>query len=159
METLHYLLYGFSVALQPMNLFYCFVGVLAGTLVGVLPAIGPLAAVALLLPTTYHLSPVGAIIMLAGINYGAMYGGSTTSILINVPGETASVVTCFDGYPLALQGRAGAALGMAAFASFVAGSISIVGLMLFAPVLGRAAVRFAAPEYFALMTMSLTLVT
>jgi len=159
METFNFLLHGFSVALQPINLFYCFVGVLAGTLVGVLPAIGPVAAVALLLPTTFHLNPTGAIIMLAGVNYGAQYGGSTTSILINVPGETSSVVTTFDGHPMALQGRAGAALGMAAFGSFIAGTISIVGLMFFAPVLGRAAVSFSAPEYFALMIMSLTMVT
>jgi len=158
METLHYLLHGFSVALQPVNLFYCFIGTLAGTLVGVLPAIGPVAAVALLLPTAYTLDPIGAIIMLAGIYYGAQYGGSTTSILINVPGESSAVVTCLDGYPMALKGRAGPALGIAAFGSYIAGSLSIVGLMLFAPVLGRLALRFGYPEYFTLMMMSLIIV-
>jgi putative tricarboxylic transport membrane protein len=159
METLQYFLYGFSVALQPINLFYCFLGVLAGSFVGVLPAIGPVAAVALLLPTTYHLNPISAIIMLVGVNYGAMYGGSTTAILLNVPGETASVVTCLDGHPMALQGRAGPALGIAAFGSFIAGSLGVVGLMFFAPVLGRAALRLGPPEYFALMIMSLTMVS
>ena len=159
MEAFGHLMHGFAVALQPSYLFFCFVGVLAGTLVGVLPAIGPVAAVALLLPATYHLDPISAIIMLAGINYGAMYGGSTTSILVNVPGESSSVVTCFDGYPMALQGRAGPALGIAAFGSFIAGTLSIFGLMLFAPVLGRAALRFSSPEYFSLMVMSLMLVT
>ncbi|OGP59475.1 MAG: transporter [Deltaproteobacteria bacterium RBG_13_52_11b] len=159
MEAFGHLMHGFAVALQPNHLFFCFVGVLAGTLVGVLPAIGPVAAVALLLPTTYHLDPISAIIMLAGINYGAMYGGSTTSILVNVPGESSSVVTCFDGYPMALQGRAGPALGIAAFGSFIAGTLSIFGLMLFAPALGRAALRFSSPEYFSLMMMSLVLVT
>jgi putative tricarboxylic transport membrane protein len=159
MEAFQHLMHGFAIAVQPHYLFFCFVGVLAGTLVGVLPAIGPVAAVALLLPTTYHLDPIAAIIMLAGINYGAMYGGSTTSILVNVPGESSSVVTCLDGYPMALQGRAGPALGIAAFGSFIAGTLSIVGLMLFAPALGRAALRFSTAEYFSLMVMSLTLVT
>lgn len=107
MEVLQHLFHGFSVALQPVNLFYCFMGTLAGTLVGVLPAIGPVSAVALLLPTVYNLDPVGAIVMLAGIYCGAQYGGSTTSILINVPGESSSVVTCLDGYAMAVKGRAG----------------------------------------------------
>lgn len=159
METFQFLLHGFSVALQPMNLFYCFVGVLCGTLVGVLPAIGPPAAVALLLPTAYHLNPVGAIIMLAGINYGAMYGGSITSILINVPGEAASIMTCLDGYQMALKGRAGPALGIAAYGSFIAGTLSIIGLMLFAPTLARMALHLGSPEYFTLMVLSLTMVS
>jgi putative tricarboxylic transport membrane protein len=159
MDTLQFLLHGFGVAFQPINLFYCFVGVLAGTLVGVLPAIGPPAAVALLLPTVYYLNPVGAIIMLAGINYGAMYGGSTTSILVNVPGEASSVVTCLDGYQMALRGRAGPALGISAFGSFIAGNISIIGLMLFAPTLARMALRLGSPEYFTLMVLSLTMVS
>ncbi|MFC1817269.1 tripartite tricarboxylate transporter permease [Thermodesulfobacteriota bacterium] len=159
MESFQYLLHGFAVALQPVYLLYCFVGVLAGTLVGVLPAVGPVAAVALLLPVVYHLDPIGGIIMLAGINYGAMYGGSTTSILVNVPGESSSVVTCLDGYPMAQKGRAGPALGMSAFGSFIAGTLSIVGLSLFAPILGRLALKFGSPEYFSLMLMSLTLVT
>ena len=158
MEIVQYLIHGFDVATQPINLFYCLVGVLAGSLVGVLPAIGPPAAVALLLPTVYHLSPVGGIIMLAGINYGAMYGGSITSILVNVPGEASSVVTCLDGYPMALKGRAGPALGITAFGSYIAGNLSIIGLMLFAPALGRMAVKLGSPEYFTLMVMSLTIV-
>jgi putative tricarboxylic transport membrane protein len=159
MEILNHLFHGFSVALQPLNFFYLVVGVLGGTLVGVLPAIGPLQAVALLLPSIYRLEPIGAIIMLSGVWYGAMYGGSTTSILVNVPGEASSVVTCLDGYPLAKQGRAGAALGMAAFASFIAGTIGVVGLMLFAPILGRAALSFGYPEYFTLMLMALTTIS
>jgi putative tricarboxylic transport membrane protein len=159
MEAFQYLLHGFGVALQPINLFYCFVGVLGGTLVGVLPAIGPVAAIALLLPTAYYLDPVGAIIMLVGVQYGAMYGGSTTSILVNVPGEGSSVVSCLDGYPMALQGRAGPALGIAAFGSFIAGTFGIVGLMLFAPTLARLALHLGSPEYFTLMTMALTMVT
>ena len=158
METAQYLIHGFSVALQPIYLFYCFIGALAGTLVGILPAIGPVTAVALLLPTAYHLDPTGAIIMLAAISYGAMYGGSITSILVNVPGEASSVVTCLDGYQMALQGRAGPALGITAFGSFIAGNLSIVGLMLFAPVLGRMALRLGSPEYFTLMVMALTMV-
>ncbi len=158
MDTLHYLLQGFGVALQPVHLFYLFIGVLGGTLVGVLPAIGPLQAIALLLPAAIHLEPVAAIIMLAGVHYGGMYGGSTTSILVNVPGEASSVVTCLEGHPMAKKGRAGPALGIAAFGSFIAGSLGIVGLMLFAPVLGRAALTFGSPEYFSLMLMSLTIV-
>ena len=124
------LLYGFSVALTPGNLLACFVGVLVGTIVGVLPGIGPVGAMALLLPSTFALHPATALIMLAGIYYGAKYGGSTTSILLNVPGESASVVTCLDGYQMALQGRAGAALGIAAIASFIAGTVGVLGLML-----------------------------
>lgn len=155
METINNLLNGFAVALQPLHLFYLVTGVVAGTLVGVLPAIGPLQAVALLLPSIYHMEPTGAIIMLAGVHYGAMYGGSTTSILVNVPGEASSVVTCLDGYPLALQGRAGAALGMAAFSSFIAGTFGVIGLMLFTPILGKAALSFGYPEYFTLMVMAL----
>ena len=127
-------------------------------MVGVLPGFGPVAAMALLLPSTFHLSPVSAIIMLAGIYYGAMYGGSTTSILINIPGETASVVTCLDGYQMARKGRAGPALGMSAFASFIAGTIGVVGLMLLAPPLTRFALQFGPPEYFSLMFLGLTLV-
>lgn len=134
-------------------------GVLIGTLVGVLPGLGPTATIAILLPTTFHFSPVAAIIMLAGIYYGAMYGGSTTSILVNIPGEAASVITCLDGYQMARQGRAGPALGIAAFASFIAGSIGVVGLMLFAPPLAEMALKFGPPEYFSLMIMGLTLIT
>src|ERR671915_1682557 len=122
LESLASLLYGFNIAVQPQNLLYCFLGVTMGTLVGVLPGIGPTATVALLLPATFKLDPISAIIMLSGICYGAMYGGSTTSILLNIPGEAASVVTCLDGYQMARQGRGGPALGIAAFGSFVAGT-------------------------------------
>ena len=122
MDFFQSVLMGFQVALSPGNLFFCFVGVLIGTLVGVLPGLGPVAAISLLLPTTFHITPVSAVIMLAGIYYGAMYGGSTTSILVNIPGEAASVVTCLDGYQMARQGRAGPALGIAAFGSFIAGT-------------------------------------
>jgi putative tricarboxylic transport membrane protein len=157
MELLNYLSIGFSVALQPNNLFYCFVGVFIGTLIGVLPGIGPVGAMSLLLPTTFKATPEAAIIMLAGIYYGAMYGGSTTSILVNIPGEAASVVTCLDGYQMARQGRAGPALGMAAFGSFIAGTLSILGLMLLAPPLSQFALRFGPPEYFTLMVLGLTI--
>jgi putative tricarboxylic transport membrane protein len=152
-------LYGFQVALQPINLLYCFVGVLIGTLVGVLPGLGPAAAIALLLPSTFAASPVSAIIMLAGIYYGAMYGGSTTSILVNIPGEAASVVTCLDGHAMARQGRAGAALGISAFGSFIAGTFSVVALTFLAPLLARVSLSFGPPEYFALMMLGLTLLT
>jgi putative tricarboxylic transport membrane protein len=158
LESLASLLYGFNIALQPQNLFYCFIGVTMGTLVGVLPGIGPTATIALLLPATFSLNPISAIIMLSGICYGAMYGGSTTSILLNIPGEASSVVTCFDGYQMARQGRAGAALGISAFASFIAGTFSIFGLILLAPTLADFALRFGPPEYFALMVMGLTVV-
>src|SRR3990172_4657497 len=151
MDTLQNVLLGFGVALQPVNLLVCFVGVLVGTAVGVLPGLGPVAAISLLLPITFQMSPVSAIIMLAGIYYGAMYGGSTTSILVNIPGEAASIVTCLDGYQMARQGRAGPALGIAAFGSFIAGTAGILGLMLMAPLLGRAAVRIRPPPYFALI--------
>ena len=159
MEIIQGALYGFQVALQPINLLYCFVGVLIGTLVGVLPGLGPAAAIALLLPSTFSASPVSAVIMLAGIYYGAMYGGSTTSILVNIPGEAASVVTCLDGHAMARQGRAGAALGISAFGSFIAGTLSVVLLTLLAPFLARVTLSFGPPEYFALMVLGLTLLT
>jgi putative tricarboxylic transport membrane protein len=146
---------GFSVALQPVNLFYCFLGVFIGTLIGVLPGIGPVGTMSLLLPVTFHAPATSTLILLAGIYYGSMYGGSTTSILVNVPGEAASVVTCLDGYQMMLRGRAGAALGIAAFGSFIAGTLSIVGFMLLAPPLAGAALRFGPPEYFSLMIMGL----
>ena len=159
MEFLNSALLGFQVALTPMNLFFCFMGVLTGTLVGVLPGLGPVAAMSLLLPTTFHVTPVSAIIMLAGIYYGAMYGGSTTSILVNIPGEAASVVTCLDGYKMARMGKAGPALGISAFGSFIAGTLSIVGLMFIAPPLAAMALKFGPPEYFSLMIMGLTVLT
>jgi putative tricarboxylic transport membrane protein len=154
-DTLQSLLYGFSVSLTPMNLLYCALGVLLGTLVGVLPGIGPLGGITLLLPTTFGMEPISAIIMLAGIYYGAMYGGSTTSILVNIPGEAASVVTCFDGYQMARQGRAGPALAIAAIGSYVAGTLSVLGLMFLAPVLAGIALQFGPPEQFSLMVLGL----
>lgn len=159
MDTLNYLMMGFSVVFQPMNLFYCFFGVLIGTLVGVLPGLGPVAAMSLLLPATFHTTPVAAIIMLSGIYYGAMYGGSTTSILVNIPGEAASVVTCLDGYQMARQGRAGPALGISAFGSFIAGTIGIIGLMFLSPPLVDLALKFGPPEYFSLMVLSMMVLT
>ena len=157
MDTLHSLLYGFYIGLQPDNLLFCFIGVLIGTLVGVLPGIGPVGAISILLPATFRMSPVPAIIMLAGIYYGAMYGGSTTSILVNIPGEAASVVTCLDGYEMAKQGRAGPALGIAAFGSFIAGTLGLIGLMLFATPLAEFALKFGPPEYFGIILLGLTL--
>jgi len=159
LELLNYLYLGFSVALQPINLFYCFLGVLIGTLVGVLPGLGPVAAMSLLLPATFHTSPVASIIMLSGIYYGAMYGGSTTSILVNIPGEAASVMTCLDGYQMARQGRAGPALGISAFGSFFAGTIGIVGMLLISIPLVNFALKFGPPEYFSLMVLGLMVLT
>ena len=147
------LISGLSVVLQPTHLAYCFIGVFIGTLVGVLPGIGPVGTMAILLPVTFGISPTASIIMLAGIYYGAMYGGSTTSILINLPGEAASVVTTLDGYQMALQGRAGPALGMAAFCSFIAGTLGVIGLQVIALPLVSVALRFGPPEYFSLMIL------
>jgi putative tricarboxylic transport membrane protein len=141
-----------------MNLMYCFVGVLMGTLVGVLPGLGPTAAIALLLPVSFHIPPVSTIIMLAGIYYGAMYGGSTTSILVNIPGEAASVITCLDGYQMAIKGRAGPALGIAAFGSFIAGTIGVVGIMLVAPPMAKFALAFGPAEYFSLLLMGIVVI-
>ena len=159
MDLADNLITGFSVALQPHNIFFCFIGVLIGTLIGVLPGIGPVGAMSILLPITFGISPVTAIIMLSGIYYGAQYGGSTTSILVGIPGEAASVVTMLDGHQMALKGRAGPALGIAAFGSFIAGTIGIIGLMLLAPPLASIALRFGPPEYFALMIMGLVILT
>ena len=157
MAIFHNLFYGFSVALQPDHILVCFVGVLLGTLIGVLPGIGPLGAIAILLPATFRMSPVSAIIMLAGIYYGAMYGGSITSILVNIPGEAATVVTCLDGHEMAKQGRAGPALGIAAFGSFFAGTLGIIGLMFFATPLAEFALKFGPPEYFGVIFLGMTL--
>jgi putative tricarboxylic transport membrane protein len=154
-ETLQNLALGFSVALQPSVLLYAFVGCVVGTLVGVLPGVGPLAGISLLLPATFGLTATNAIVMLAGIYYGAMYGGSTTSILMRIPGEAASVMTCIDGYAMARKGRAGAALAIAAIGSFIAGTVSVVALMLLAPPLANFALRFGPPEYFALLLLGL----
>ena len=159
MDVFSSVLYGFQVALQPLNLVYCFFGVLIGTLVGVLPGLGPAAAIALLLPTTFKSTPVSGVIMLAGIYYGAMYGGSTTSILVNIPGESASVVTCLDGYQMARRGRAGPALGIAAFGSFIAGTFSVIALTFVGPLLAGIALRFGPPEFFALMLVGIMVLT
>jgi putative tricarboxylic transport membrane protein len=158
-DMMQNVVYGFQVALQPINLMYCFIGVLIGTLVGVLPGLGPAAAIALLLPTTFKVAPVSATIMLAGIYYGAMYGGSTTSILVNIPGEAASVVTCLDGYQMARKGRAGPALGIAAFGSFIAGTFAVIALTLVGPLLSNIALAFGPPEYFSLMIVGITVLT
>ena len=159
MDILASVVQGLGVALLPVNLLYCFIGVFIGTLVGVLPGIGPITAMSLLLPVTLSGTPEAGIIMMAGIYYGSMYGGSTTSILVNIPGEATSVVTCLDGHQMALQGRAGPALGMAAIASFIAGTIAVVGLMLVAPSLARVAVAFGPAEYFSLMVLGLVILT
>ena len=156
-EILINLIEGFRITLEPLNFLFCFLGVLIGTLIGVLPGIGPTGTVALLLPVTFSVTPVSAIILLAGVYYGAMYGGSTTSILVNIPGEAASIVTCLDGYQMAKKGRAGAALGISAFGSFIAGTLGLIGLMLLAVPLASAAMKFGSPENFALMCLGLTI--
>src|SRR5512140_698121 len=153
-----YLIQGFVTALTFQNLFWAFVGCFIGTLVGVLPGIGPVSGIAILLPLTAVLPPTSAIIMMASIYYGAMYGGSTTAIVVNIPGEASSVPTAMDGYQLAKQGKAGPALAVAAIGSFVAGTISVIALTFFAPILAQFAVVFGPPEYFALMFMGLSLV-
>jgi len=159
MEFFDSILYGFQVTFQPINFLFCGMGVLVGTLVGVLPGIGPAGAMALLLPATFKFSPTSTLILLAGIYYGVQYGGSTTSILVNIPGEASSVITCLDGYQMARQGRAGPALGIAAWGSFIAGTIANLGLMLVALPLSRAALSLGPPEYFSLMCMGLIIVT
>ena len=159
MDILASVALGFEVALQPTNLLSCFIGVFIGTLVGVLPGIGPVSAMSLLLPVTLTSSPAAGIIMMAGIYYGSMYGGSTTSILVNIPGEAASVVTCLDGHQMAKQGRAGPALGIAALASFIAGTFAIILLMLVAPLLANVAVAFGPADYFSLMVLGLVVLT
>ncbi|WP_332692849.1 tripartite tricarboxylate transporter permease [Devosia sp.] len=155
MDLISSLALGFSVALDPINILYCFIGVLLGTLVGVLPGIGPTATIAMLLPITFTLGPETSLIMLAGIYYGAQYGGSTTAILINLPGESSSAVTAIDGYQMARKGRAGAALATAAIGSFFAGTVATLLLAFFAPPLARAALNFGAPEYFSLIVLGL----
>jgi putative tricarboxylic transport membrane protein len=160
MEAFHFLLQGFGLALSPANVLFGFIGAVLGTMVGVLPGLGPAATISLLLPLTYTIgSPLTAIIMLAGIYYGAMYGGSTTSILLNIPGEAASVVTCIDGYQMAKHGRAGAALGIAAIGSFIAGTAGVVGLTFLAYPLSNFALKFGPPEYCALTLLGLLLAT
>ncbi len=158
MDSFQHILNGFVIAAQPMNLLYTFLGCLMGTVIGVLPGIGPAAGIALLIPITFGMDPTSALIMMAGIYYGAMYGGSMTSILINMPGESASVMTCLDGFQMAKQGRAGAALAVSAIGSFIAGTISIVLLSLLAVPLANYALKFGPAEYFTLMLFAMTAV-
>ena len=146
---------GFGVALTPFNLLMCLIGVILGTLIGVLPGVGPVATIAMLLPITFNLNPIAALIMLAGIYYGAQYGGSTTAILVNLPGEASSVVTCLDGYQMARQGRAGPALATAALGSFFAGCVATLIVAMFAPPLAEVALKFGPAEYFSLMVLGL----
>ncbi len=153
------IIHGFAIAITLNNMWMCFLGVLVGTLVGVLPGIGPVGAMAILIPITFKVTPVGSVIMLAGIYYGAMYGGSTTSILLNIPGEASSVVTCLDGHQMAIKGRAGPALGIAAFSSLIAGIFATFWILLIAEPLASVALSFGPPEYFAVMCLGMTLVT
>jgi putative tricarboxylic transport membrane protein len=158
-ESFQLLMGGFATALQPTNLLFAIVGCILGTLIGVLPGVGPAAGTAILIPVTVVLDPTGAIIMLAAIYYGAMYGGTITSVLVNVPGEAASVITCLDGYQMAKQGRAGPALAISAIGSFIGGTFATLGLVLIALPLTRFALKFGPPEFFALMAVGLSLVT
>lgn len=159
MNPLEGMLYGLSVATQPINLLAALVGAILGTAIGVLPGLGPVAGVALVLPLTYSLHPVTGLIALSGIFYGCMYGGSTTSVLVNIPGETASVVTCLDGYQMTRKGRAGAALSVMAIGSFIAGTLSVVGVMLFATLLSNLALSFGPAEFFALTSVGLVVLS
>jgi putative tricarboxylic transport membrane protein len=159
MDVLSHLAHGFATALTLKNVYFCFIGCLWGTVVGVLPGIGPVAGITLLIPATYGMDATGAIIMLAGIYYGAMYGGSTTSILMNIPGESASVITCLDGYQMAMKGRGGAALFIAAFGSWIGGTLSIAGLMLMAPLLAEFATKFGPPEMFSIYLVAFILLS
>ena len=158
MDVFSQLLNGFQVVFQPVNFLYCFIGVFVGQLIGVLPGIGPVGAMSVLLPATFGVPPVTGVIMLSGIYYGAMYGGTITSVLVNIPGEAATAITCLDGYQMAKKGRAGPALGIAAMGSFIGGTVSLIFLMLLVYPLAEIAVKFGPPEYFALMCMGLTVV-
>ena len=159
MDAIQYWIQGFTVATQPINLLYAFIGCLLGTIIGVLPGLGPAAAMAILIPVTFGLSPMGGLIMMAAIYYGAMYGGTITSVLMNVPGEAASVITCLDGHQMAKQGRGGPALGIAAIGSFIGGTVATFALMVVALPLAKAALRFGPPELFALLVVGLSLAT
>ena len=155
MDVFNNLLLGLSVAITPANLAFLFAGVMLGMLVGIIPGFGPAAGIAILLPITYGMNPTGAVIMLSAIYYGAMYGGSITSILLNTPGESSSVATTFDGYPLAQQGRAGPALVMQAVASFVGGTLGVILITVLAPLFALVARSFGPPEFFLLVVMGL----
>lgn len=159
MDFFDKIIMGFGIALTWQNLLFCFIGCLLGTLIGVLPGVGPITGIALLIPVTFGMDPTTALITMCGVYYGAMYGGSTTSILLNVPGESSSVITCIDGYEMAKQGRAAKALGIAAIGSFIAGTFAIIMLNLVAEPLANLAVRFGPPEYFGLTVLALTLIT
>ena len=159
MDTLQHLLAGLTAAISLQNLGFALIGCFLGTLIGVLPGLGPAAGTAILIPLTFKLDPTGALIMLSAIYYGAMYGGTITSVLINVPGEAASVITCFDGYQMAKQGRGGTALGIAAIGSFIGGIVATIALIVVAPPLARLALSFGPPEFFALMLVGLCLIT
>ena len=158
METLMHMLHGVGIAMMPVNLAFCAIGVIIGTIVGAMPGIGPAGSLAILLPVTFKMEPITALIMLCGLFYGTQYGGTITSVLMRIPGESASVVTMFDGNPLAKQGKAGVALGIAAVGSFVGGTASVVALVAFGPPLAEVAFKMGPPEYFALMVMALSLV-
>ncbi|MFC3852256.1 tripartite tricarboxylate transporter permease [Salinispirillum marinum] len=158
LESLTSLIYGFGVALEPINIFYVFVGVFAGTIIGMLPGLGPISALALMIPMTFSMNPASGLILMSGVYYGAIFGGSTSSILLNAPGVAGTVATAFDGYPMAQKGMAGKALAIAAYASFVGGTVSVIGLMLIAPLLSKVAVSFGPAEYFSLMVLGLTAV-
>src|SRR3954468_18539368 len=157
MDVLHNLMTGFGAALTLSNVGICLLGAMLGTLIGVLPGIGPIPTIAMLLPITFSLSPLSSLIMLSGIYYGAQYGGSTTSILVNMPGEASSIVTTLDGHPMAQQGRAGAALSVAALGSFFAGCVGTVFIAAFGPPLSQLAQEFNSPDYFSLMVMGLVM--
>ena len=159
MDTIQHILNGFSVALTWANIWYTFIGVFMGTIIGVLPGIGPAAGIGLLIPITFGMNPTSALIMMAGIYYGAMYGGSTTSILINTPGEASSVMTCIDGYQMARNGRAGAALAVSAIGSFIAGTVGVIGLTLLSLPLAAFALKFGPAEYFCLMIFAMAAVS
>lgn len=159
MDTINYLILGFGVIVTPVNILSCLIGVVIGTLIGVLPGVGPVATMAILLPVTFTMHPTSAIIMLCAIYYGSQYGGSTTSILINIPGEVGSIVTCLDGYQMARKGRAGPALGISAMGSFIGGTLGIIGLMLLVPPLSKLALNFGPPELFSLILFGLMMVS
>jgi len=159
MNSFALLFQGLAACVTPSNLLACFVGVFMGTLAGVLPGLGITGTVAILLPFTYSLQPLTALIMISGIYFGSQYGGAITSILVNIPGEATSIVTCFDGYPLAKKGKAGTALGIAAISSFTGGTIGLIGLTFFAPLLAQVALAFGPPEFFTIILLGLLLLT
>src|ERR1700691_899536 len=158
MDSVHGILHGLMVAAQPINLLYVLIGVFVGTMISHLPGIGPSAGIALLIPVTFGMNPTGALIMLAGIYYGCMYGGAVTAILLNTPGDAAAVMTVLDGYPMARKGRAGAALAIAAVSSFVAGILGVTALTLLAMPLASFALKFGPADYFSLILFALTTV-